>query len=537
MTLEHSSSPRGAPGSTLLMAPHAVLHVPSPRDTIGGTPLPAPHSPGLGLPADPWARDLDLPLDWKQQPRLWGHAFHAMCSYLGAFPPALAHAFIARYSRPGDVVLDPFSGRGTAPLQACAERRIGAGNDANPLAALLTAAKVDPPSRREAEARLARLHIDWTFESADWLAMAAAPESSVLERPGGGFETIPAAVAAMFDSATLAQLLFLRHRLDRALPVDRFLSAALLGILHGSSRAYVSDAMPNSFSPAPGYAARFVAGRGAPLPRRDAFRLLGARLARLYRDGVPATRGVALEGDARDAGTRLDAVLRERGLPARVRLVVTSPPYLRTIRYGSANWLRLWFLGRDAAAVDSTLDAPRDAAAYARFLRDVLRDLRLVLADDAVVALVVGDVATDLGRPRSDEHRLALVAWEAAAEPEGYRLAGAVSDRIDPRRKLTRLWGPEAGRATRVDRIVLLGASEAGRRRALAGIDTPVGWAPRPRTAAMPLAILGPDAADVPPRRPRVDGSARADEEPGSRADDVAAAQLHPPAAGSPVRA
>ena len=70
-----------------------------------------------------------------------------MCSYLASFPAALAHAFIARYSRPGDVVLDPFSGRGTTPLQACAEGRIGAGNDLNPLAFLLTAAKVDPPSR------------------------------------------------------------------------------------------------------------------------------------------------------------------------------------------------------------------------------------------------------------------------------------------------------------------------------------------------------------------------------------------------------
>jgi len=50
-----------------------------------------------------------------------------MCSYLASFPAGLVHAFIARYTRPGDVVLDPFSGRGTTPLQACAEGRIGAG--------------------------------------------------------------------------------------------------------------------------------------------------------------------------------------------------------------------------------------------------------------------------------------------------------------------------------------------------------------------------------------------------------------------------
>src|SRR6185369_5698817 len=95
---------------------------------------------GLGIPR------LALEPDWKAQPRLWGHSLHPMCSYLASFPAALSHAFITRYSRPGDVVLDPFSGRGTVPLQAAAEGRIGVGNDLNPFAHLLTAAKVEPPT-------------------------------------------------------------------------------------------------------------------------------------------------------------------------------------------------------------------------------------------------------------------------------------------------------------------------------------------------------------------------------------------------------
>ena len=61
---------------------------------------------------------LTIEPEWKDQQRLWGHSFHPMCSYLASFPAGLVHAFIARYTRPGDVVLDPFSGRGTTPLQA-----------------------------------------------------------------------------------------------------------------------------------------------------------------------------------------------------------------------------------------------------------------------------------------------------------------------------------------------------------------------------------------------------------------------------------
>ena len=127
---------------------------------------------------------LELPLElpaialapeWKDQQRLWGHAFHPMCSYLASFPAALTHAFIARYSRPGDVVLDPFSGRGTTPLQACAEGRIGVGNDLNPFAHLLTAAKVEPATRAAGGDPAGRSSASrWNADSADWLALGDA---------------------------------------------------------------------------------------------------------------------------------------------------------------------------------------------------------------------------------------------------------------------------------------------------------------------------------------------------------------------------
>ena len=65
---------------------------------------------------------------WHSASTRWGHSMHTMCSYHGMFPAKLAHYFIQRYSRPGDTVLDPFSGRGTVPLQARVEgrtRRLG----------------------------------------------------------------------------------------------------------------------------------------------------------------------------------------------------------------------------------------------------------------------------------------------------------------------------------------------------------------------------------------------------------------------------
>jgi site-specific DNA-methyltransferase (adenine-specific) len=471
-------------------SPIGPTPVASPAD--GG--LPEPTQLDLGLPTA--ADDLPaLPLepDWKGRPRLWGHPFHPMASYLASFPAALAHAFVARYSRPGDVVLDPFAGRGTTPLQACAEGRIGAGNDLNPLAHLLTAAKVEPATRAEAATRLATLRLGHAATSAAWRATA----DRVADRPGdpgpmipaagsgrpadAADEPVPAEVALAFHRETMGQLLAVRSALDLDDRVDRFIAAAITGILHGKTPGYLSTVMPNTFSMAPRYVRDFVARTGFRAPPRDLFELLEAKLDRLYREPLPSAPGVALLGDARDAGERVRAALAARALPDRARLVVTSPPYLRVVKYGYYNWLRTWFLGFDARLIDATLDDAHTREPYVTFLREVFAGLRSALADDAVVALVVGDVETDRGRVIPNSRELAARVWDQAAEPEGYRLAGVVRDDVAAVRKMTKLWGDEAGRATKTDRILVLGATEAGRRRALAGASLPVDWEWPPR--------------------------------------------------------
>ena len=183
------------------------------------------------------------------------------------------------------------------------------------------------------------------------------PAAGSRDGPDAGTEPVPAEVALAFHPRTLGQLLFVRSTLRLDDRTDRFLAAAITGILHGKSASYLSELMPNTFSMAPALRAR-LRPRGTPSPRRSATSSTGSRRSSTgsTAGSPPSMQGVALLGDARDVAPRARAALRERGRPERARLVVTSPPYLRVVKYGYYNWLRTWFLGFDAREIDATLD-------------------------------------------------------------------------------------------------------------------------------------------------------------------------------------
>src|SRR5581483_11445347 len=98
-----------------------------------------------------------LPRRWRRAPRRWGHSLHSICSYFAMFPPQLPNVFIRWLTEPGDVVYDPFSGRGTVPLEAVLAGRRAYASDANPLAVALSAAKVTIPAASRVRARITQL--------------------------------------------------------------------------------------------------------------------------------------------------------------------------------------------------------------------------------------------------------------------------------------------------------------------------------------------------------------------------------------------
>src|SRR5439155_11130673 len=76
------------------------------------------------------------------------------------FKPQLPEFFIKRLSEPGDLVYDPFMGRGTTVIEAALLGRVPYGCDINPLSRFLARPRVNPPTLRQVTERLREIDLN-----------------------------------------------------------------------------------------------------------------------------------------------------------------------------------------------------------------------------------------------------------------------------------------------------------------------------------------------------------------------------------------
>lgn len=346
------------------------------------------------------------------------------------FPPQLAHFFVNWLTEPGEAVYDPFSGRGTVPLEAVLQGRRGYGSDANPLAVVLSGAKTRVPSKRTLLKRLAEIEASYSPDAV-----------SIVDEPAN--------IAMLYSVDTLRQLVWLKGQLDRTDDTDCFWIATILGMLHGNHNKSgvprgFSISMPNTFAMAPGYVAKYIKEHGLVRPEVNVFGMLRTRLERL---DLPTAKRSGGKTWMHDATTTAPPWL----IKQRPKLIFTSPPYLEVIKYGKYNWVRLWFLGETSSDVDQRLMASSSLTRYMDFMKSVSANLKRVVAEDGYVCFVIGDV-----RRGDEDLNLAQAVWDGVLQDQGWHLHGIIADEIPQGRKVSRIWKHNSGRATKVDRLLLL---------------------------------------------------------------------------------
>lgn len=297
-----------------------------------------------------------------------GHSLHEI-SYRACFKPQLPEYFIERYTKPGDLVADPFMGRGTTPLQAHLMGRRAAGSDANPLCVMMARPRFNPPT----------LH-----EIAERLRTALSLEQTDIPKPDEPLLTF-------YHPKTLTQLIALKawfaERKENRLfdNVDDWIRMICLNRLTGHSSGFFSvRTMPPNQAISVEAQLRINQKNDQTPEPRDAHAIVMKKSRSLLRSGHP--QPVSDSPVIQCTPSHDLQHLQDQS----VSLIVTSPPFLDIVDYRSDHWLRCWFADIDPNRLD--LDIHTSIHEWRLFITRTLAELARVIHAQGRIAFEVGEV-------------------------------------------------------------------------------------------------------------------------------------------------
>jgi hypothetical protein len=282
--------------------------------------------------------------------------------YIGKLKSSIAGDLVDKFSKAGDLVIDPFAGAGTILLEANIRRRKVFGSDISPYARILSKAKLSPPS---------------SLMVALALAEEAFIEASRLPLPD--LRKVPLWVRKFYHPATLREILNFATVCRN--PKYDFLMACLLGILHHQRPGFLS--YPSS------HLVPYLRDRKYPrsqFPEMYTYRELKSRLLakikRSYKRFVSSTMIDPVGFEQVD--------VKKLAIPNRFGALITSPPYMNALDYGRDNRLRLWFVDPNFAS-KAINDITQRQEAFVDAITSLAKKVEKGLRKNGYCVFVVGE--------------------------------------------------------------------------------------------------------------------------------------------------
>jgi hypothetical protein len=299
------------------------------------------------------------------------HSLHEI-SYRACFKPQLPRFFIERLTQPGEVVYDPFMGRGTTPMEAALLGRIPFGNDINPLSIVMTRPRLSPPTLDQITKRLGEINLSDPDDLPEDLLAFYHPET---------FRAI----------SSLKKYFRLRRAANALDSVDEWIEMVSLNRLTGHSNGFFSVyTLPPNQAVSVKSQLKINSKRNQTPPKRDVVAIILKKSRQLLGDCSADTRRI-LEKHAKFAQLFTAPANTTPRIPAEsISLVVTSPPFLDVVQYADDNWLRCWFLSLDPKLVQLTV--PKKLEVWREVMSEVFRKLHRVLKPGGHIAFEVGEV-------------------------------------------------------------------------------------------------------------------------------------------------
>jgi hypothetical protein len=300
---------------------------------------------------------------WTSRQRQ-AHRIHEV-SYRACFKPQLPAFFIDRLSNPGDIIYDPFMGRGTTPVEAALRGRVPYGNDTNPLSCAFTQPRINPPTLAQVRTKL--VEIPWekfkVIENEDLLTFY---HPVVLAH----IEGLRAWLIERDEAGTIDQ-------------TDRWIRMVAINRLTGHSPGFFSVyTLPPNQAVSVERQRKINEKRNQVPPLRNVAKIIEKKSKSLLSQGsVVAENSLFLTGQSHDTPTIPDGA---------VSLTITSPPFLDIVNYEADNWLRCWFLGVDPNTVQ--IARHRSVENWQEFIASTLAELARITRTGGHIAFEVGEV-------------------------------------------------------------------------------------------------------------------------------------------------
>lgn len=302
-----------------------------------------------------------------------GHNLHEI-AYRACFKPSLPKYFIEKYTNEGDVVYDPFSGRGTTVIEAALRGRRIIANDVNPISAILSGGRLCIPELQALDRRLSHI-------------LSGTP---VKERH---------TLSMFYHKHTLNEILLLREWLKKRKlsgtedALDRWIRMVATNRLTGHSPGFFSVyTLPPNQAVSRERQLLINKKRNQKPEYRDVHALIMKKSRNLIKDLDISTKKYLYQAATSALLINSDAAATRQIKNNSVTLVVTSPPFLDVVQYAKDNWLRCWFNDIDVNEIAKRITMSKTVDAWMQKMQQVFFELYRITAKGGHVAFETGEI-------------------------------------------------------------------------------------------------------------------------------------------------
>ena len=364
---------------------------------------------------------------WTNKQRQ-GSSIHEI-SYRACFKPQLPKYFIEKYTQEGEIIYDPFGGRGTTAIEAALLGRNFITNDINPLSTLFVRGRLNPPNLDEIENWFdARIERNTEMDQID--------------------------LSMFFEKKTLQEINDLRNyfinkkskNLDN---VDHWIKMVATNRLTGHSKGFFSVyTLPPNQAASVKSQIQINKKRNQSPEYKDTREIIIKKSKQLLRNldkeesknlFMAGKKALIFERDASETSE----------IPSEcVKLIVTSPPFLNIVNYSEDNWLRCWFNNIDIKELTKKITMSTTLEDWSSKMDRVFTELYRVLKKNGMVAFEVGEIRN--GKIKLEDAVIPI------AEKKGFKIIEIMIN-TQNFTKTSNIWGVSNNkRGTNTNRIVLM---------------------------------------------------------------------------------